>query len=232
MVYGGEAVENYRHLHETNGPVVRTGPYHVSISDPEIIPLVYSRASNFRKASTFVAPEVPITNILQSGFYSVSVPRYKGRLLDNMFTAVDPVLHKRLRTPTVQVFSMTNLRNYEQAVDESTEILMRMLDEVKGQAVDFTDWFQWYAFDTISSITFQRRLGFLEAKADVLGMIGGQKFSATYLAVIGQVPWLHWYLMGSPRFIRFYLKLFPNAPNPLGKLYDVYAPCSWEIPEC
>ena len=105
-----------------------------------------------------------------------------------MFTAVEPALHNKLRAPTVQVFSMTNLRNYEQAVDESTEIFMRMLNEVDGKDVDYTEWFQWYAFDTISSITFQRRLGFLENKADVLGMIKSQKFSAGYLAIIGQLP--------------------------------------------
>ena len=140
-----------------------------------------------------------------------------------MFTAIEPALHNKLRAPTVQVFSMTNLRNYEQAVDESTAILMRMLNEVDGKDIDCTEWFQWYAFDTISSITYQRRLGFLENKADVLGMIKSQKFSASYFAIVGQLPWLHWYLLGSPRVMRFYSTLFPNAPNPLGKLFHASA---------
>ena len=51
IVFKGKAVENYQNLHEKYGPVVRTGPNHVSISDPEVLPLVYSRASNFRKVS-------------------------------------------------------------------------------------------------------------------------------------------------------------------------------------
>ena len=121
----------------------------------------------------------------------------------------------------MQVFSMTNLRNYEQPVDECTEVLMRMLNDVEGQAIDFTEWFQWYAFDVISNITFQKRLGFLDKKDDVLGMIRGQRFSSQYLAVIGQLPWLHPYLMGNRRLVKQLLKLRPDAPDPLGTLFTV-----------
>ncbi len=51
LVYRGDGVQNYRQLHEKYGPVVRTGPYHVSVSDPSIVPLVYGIASKFRKVS-------------------------------------------------------------------------------------------------------------------------------------------------------------------------------------
>ncbi len=151
----------------------------------------------------------------------MSVPFYEGKPLDNMFTAVDPAQHRMLRAPTVQVFSMTNLRNYEQPVDECTEILMKKLSEVEGQAIDFTEWFQWYAFDVISSITFQSRLGFLEKKGDVLGMMEGGHFIAYYFGVVGQVPWLHWYLLGSQTFMKLYKKLAPDAPDPMGDLFTV-----------
>ena len=51
IVFKGKAVKNYQNLHDKYGPVVRSGPNHVSISDLEVLPLVYSRASNFRKVS-------------------------------------------------------------------------------------------------------------------------------------------------------------------------------------
>lgn len=141
-----------------------------------------------------------------------------------MFTAVDPTLHRSLRAPTVQVFSMTNLRNYEQPVDECTEILMRMLNEVDGQDVDFTEWFQWYAFDVISSITFQSRLGFLERNGDVMRMLEGGDFFGLYFGVLGQIPWIHSYLLGSPTFMKVYKTLMPNAPDPTGELFTVCPP--------
>lgn len=49
ITYKGQAVKSYHDLHKTYGKIVRTGPYHVSISDPEMIPLVYGIASKFKK---------------------------------------------------------------------------------------------------------------------------------------------------------------------------------------
>jgi hypothetical protein len=95
-----------------------------------------------------------------------------------MFTAVSPALHKALRSPTAQVYSMTNLRNYEKHANECTEIFIALMKELEGQKVDLTHYFQWYAFDVVSSITFQRRLGFLETRSDVFGMIEFSDVSA------------------------------------------------------
>lgn len=88
-----------------------------------------------------------------------------------MFTAVSPALHKALRSPTAQVYSMTNLRNYENHANECTEIFIALMKDLEGQKVDLTQHFQWYAFDVVAMITFQRRLGFLETRDDVFGMI-------------------------------------------------------------
>jgi hypothetical protein len=49
ITYKGQAVTSYNELHRKYGKIVRTGPHHVSISDPEMIPLVYGIASKFRK---------------------------------------------------------------------------------------------------------------------------------------------------------------------------------------
>jgi len=66
---------------------------------------------------------------------------------------------------------MTNLRHYEKHANECTEIFIRLMKEKEGQTVDVTDHFLWYAFDVIASVTFQRRLGFMETQNDVWGMI-------------------------------------------------------------
>lgn len=49
ITYKGNGVENYRKLHEKYGKIVRTGPNHVAVSDPAMIPLIYGIASKFRK---------------------------------------------------------------------------------------------------------------------------------------------------------------------------------------
>jgi hypothetical protein len=45
----GQAPRNFQDLHKTYGKVVRTGPNHVSISDPAIIPIIYGVSSKFIK---------------------------------------------------------------------------------------------------------------------------------------------------------------------------------------
>lgn len=49
FTYKGQSVKSYHELHKKYGKIVRTGPHHVSISDPEMIPLIYGIASKFRK---------------------------------------------------------------------------------------------------------------------------------------------------------------------------------------
>lgn len=49
FTYKGQSVKSYHDLHKKYGKIVRTGPHHVSISDPEMIPLIYGIASKFRK---------------------------------------------------------------------------------------------------------------------------------------------------------------------------------------
>ncbi|KIX09126.1 uncharacterized protein Z518_00204 [Rhinocladiella mackenziei CBS 650.93] len=136
-----------------------------------------------------------------------------------MFTAVDPGLHKVLRNPTAQVYSMTNVRSYEQHIDDCTKIFLDILKQVEGQALDFTDYFHWYAFDVVASITYHRRLGFLDARGDVHGMIKGQEALLPYLAIIGQLPYLHPYLFGNRHMIALMQRLFPSLPDPLGDLF-------------
>lgn len=48
-LWTGQCPAVYLELHETYGPVVRTGPNTVSISDPEAIPSIYGISSNFLK---------------------------------------------------------------------------------------------------------------------------------------------------------------------------------------
>ena len=49
LVYRGKAPFTYRKLHKKYGPIVRTGPNHVSVSDVEMIPVIYGTGNNFKK---------------------------------------------------------------------------------------------------------------------------------------------------------------------------------------
>ncbi|KAJ9654367.1 hypothetical protein H2198_006599 [Neophaeococcomyces mojaviensis] len=157
MVYSGDAPKSYRGLHDRYGKIVRVGPNHVPISDPSVIPTIYGLGTNY----------------LKTPFYSTLAPFYKGQVMDSMFTTRDPSSHKALKTPVAQLFSMTNMRNYEIYVDKYSEIFIKSMKDLQEQPVDLAIWLQWYAFDVISSLTFQRRFGFMENRKDVDNMIAG-----------------------------------------------------------
>jgi hypothetical protein len=52
LVYDGRCPEKERAMHKKYGPVVRTGPYHVSFSDPAAIPSIYGITLSFPKVGS------------------------------------------------------------------------------------------------------------------------------------------------------------------------------------
>ena len=144
--------------------------------------------------------------------------------MESMFTTRDPAYHKALKQPVAQLFSMTNMRNYETYADDCTGIFIQAMRDLESQPVDFAIWLQWYAFDVIACITFQRRFGFMEQRKDIDNMIGGLDAGLNYVKIIGQCPTLHPYLMGNRPLMKFLATVIPNLPDPLGRFIDVYFP--------
>jgi hypothetical protein len=116
------------------------------------------------------------------------VPSYNGVPIDSMFTARDPAIHKSLKTPVASLFAMSNMRNYEPYVDECTQLFADAMRDLEGQTVDLAVWLQWYAFDVVAGLTFQRRFGFLEQRKDVNDMIGQLDAGLDSVRVLGQYP--------------------------------------------
>ena len=121
----------------------------------------------------------------------------------SMFSSRDPAYHQALRRSVSQKFSMSSIKALEPFADECSEIFTRAMKDLEGKPVDLGVWLQWYAFDVIGAITFQRRFGFMEKREDIQGMIGDIDSSLRYAATIGQVPEFHPWLMGNLWVSRF-----------------------------
>jgi hypothetical protein len=117
----------------------------------------------------------------------------------------------------------------EPFADECTQIFldaMRSLqDNPDPNSIDLGAWLQWYAFDVIGAISFQRRFGFMEERRDVLGMIASIDAVLKYAALAGQVPGVHAWLMGS-RLVGKFLAVQPfvDVPDPLRTIVEVCSP--------
>uniref|UniRef100_A0A0D2Y3I0 Pisatin demethylase n=1 Tax=Fusarium oxysporum (strain Fo5176) TaxID=660025 RepID=A0A0D2Y3I0_FUSOF len=159
LVWKGNAHEEYKSLHDKYGPIVRTAPNVVDISDPTSIAIIYGISSKF----------------------------LKNELMDSMFTTADPHEHKALKRPVAQKFSMSSLRTLEYLVDPCSDIFAKAMLDLQGQVVDLGEWAQWYAFDVIGAITFSRRFGFMENRKDVKNIISGIELGLAYAGIVGQM---------------------------------------------
>lgn len=146
-----------------------------------------------------------------------------------MFTARDPSYHKALKAPVAQLFSMTNMRNYEPYVDECSAIFFKSMKDLQEQPEDLAIWLQWYAFDVIASLTFQRRFGFMEKRKDVDNMIAGLDAGLRYIGVVGQYPGWHRFLMGNRLLMKTLARLIPNLPDPLNRFMEVRIACGTHV---
>jgi len=170
-------------LHRKYGRLVRVGPNHVAVSDGNAISQIYGITTKF----------------IKSDFYVPFDPKTPAGMIQTMFSARDESVHKEIKRPVANAYSMSTMRELEPMNDACSEIFMRKLEGMVGADVDFGKWLHWYAFDVISSITFSNRLGFMEQETDVGGIINAIEGRLVYCSITGQAPWLHKYcLFGNP----------------------------------
>lgn len=111
---------------------------------------------------------------IQSDLYKVLQPMAQGKIIQGIFNTQDASLHSALRRPISNIYSMSNLVEFEPYVDSTIRVLLRQLEDARtntDRAVDLGKWLQWFALDVMGEITFSKRLGFLDQGKDVDGII-------------------------------------------------------------
>lgn len=142
--------------------------------------------------------------------------------MNSLFTTRDPAHHKALKRPVAGKFSMTSIRTMEPLVDECSEIFVESMKDLEGQSLDLGAWLQFYAFDVIGMITFNRRFGFMEECKDILNMISSLEFGLKYAGIVGQVPYLHPWLVGNQSMMKAIGRIpFIQLPDPIRSFVEV-----------
>jgi hypothetical protein len=144
--------------------------------------------------------------------------------MHSMFSTPDPVQHKALKQAVSNKYSLSALREFEPKVNECTNIFVSNMREYAScnQIVDFNAWLQWYAFDVIGAISFNRRFGFMDERRDVRDIIAGIEAGLWYGCIIGQVPEFHPWLLGNNLLMK-YLSHIPaiERADPVPKVTKV-----------
>ncbi|KAJ5947535.1 hypothetical protein N7466_000550 [Penicillium verhagenii] len=189
-------------LHEKYGTIVRTGPYEVSVSDPDAIQVIYdfikAQANHLEKSSGAGS------FFKKSDWYSV----WQGRRKFDLFAERDAHVHGTNRKFVNSIYSQSRLAEFEPYLDTVIHVFLSRLSQMATKNIDIGYWAQLFAFgksifygssnstlrsslDVIGELTFSKRFGFIEGGSDkgTFVQIEQALQSASW---IGQVPWLYW----------------------------------------
>ncbi|OCT48003.1 benzoate 4-monooxygenase cytochrome P450 [Cladophialophora carrionii] len=188
-----EGVNNYQiQMIGQYGDVVRIGPKHVLVYDPEAIDTIYGFRERLDKGPGYQV--FVMTGTDQTALVSIK----------------DEKTHGMYRRPIAHAYSLSSLKGYEPYIDQMIEKLIGELDkhDADGTPINMTRWLQYWAFDVMSKISFGEPIGFLDHGDDFNGMIQAQRENFRYISVANNFPFLDTLTKRNPL-----LKLFKKKPS-------------------
>ncbi|KAL1622616.1 hypothetical protein SLS56_008663 [Neofusicoccum ribis] len=138
-------------VHKKLGKMVRIQPHHISIADPDAIPLIYGHGNGF----------------LKSEYYDAFVSIQRG-----LFNTRDRAEHTRKRKTVAHTFSAKSIGQFEQYMHGNLELLVKQWDRMAKESssgwaeMDALHWFNYLAFDIIGDLAFGAPFGMLKEGRD------------------------------------------------------------------
>ncbi|MCJ1423936.1 hypothetical protein MMC29_001821 [Sticta canariensis] len=148
---GGKLEQVVRNLHKELGPLVRTAPNEVTISDPEAMRIIYGSKPTFRKTDFYTS----------FGVHGLS-PN------GDLFTMMDDQFHDERRKIVSGHYSMSSILEQEEYIDSCSNLFNQRMGEFaeRQETVDLGEWIHMYAFDVIGELHFGKKFGFMEERVD------------------------------------------------------------------
>ncbi|KAK2879441.1 hypothetical protein FQN49_000876 [Arthroderma sp. PD_2] len=184
-VLAGNLHQKHTDLHRKYGTVVRVGPSAVLISQPKAVDKIYGFKAKF----------------LKSEFYDSIIPRIKGGKIPDVFATRDEDLHRQMRKPIANLYSIANLTRFEPLIFSTIRFFFSRLDELfvdTGKELDLGHWLQLFTFDVMGEVTFSRKLGFLEKGGDIEHVMESNWEYFRNAAPNTQMPWLDYLWKDNP----------------------------------
>ncbi|KAL2002185.1 hypothetical protein VTN02DRAFT_482 [Thermoascus thermophilus] len=172
-------------LHRKHGIAVRMGPNVLSLSDPNLISKVFTTKNPWKKST----------------MYGVNEAMVAGKRVTNLFATTDEKWHSTFIRPVKSLYSMTKVQDVEHCVDAVINLYLEKLQErfvSPGKACDMADYMVYFAWDTMSQVTFSETLGILEAGNDDRKILETSCRSLDYFAPVCQIPELDLLLDKNP----------------------------------
>ncbi|KAK3306759.1 cytochrome P450 [Chaetomium strumarium] len=205
QVFSGRYHLTIKELHDKYGPVVRIGPNTLDLDYPELIKTIYGTDGRWRKTE----------------FYHNNSTIVNGKTTFTVFSMTDQAEHARMKRPVVKYYSLSHVLGIEPHMDTVISDLLGHLDRRFANTNKECDLGEWIAFsqpfpthslipnvrkphppkvawDFISSASFSRRYGYMDAGHDFDGTIAAADKTLNYFSAVSQIPWLDYLLDKNP----------------------------------
>ena len=137
--------------------------------------------------------------------------------MPGLLSAKDANLHRALKRPIANLYSLSNLVSFENFVDDSIRKFFNQLDQLfiktPNKPCDLGFWLPAFVFDTLGEITFSKPYGFVEQAKDVESIMGDIWKHFSRVSLVGQMPWIDTFLRINPLLS----KLRPKPMSPIVK---------------
>ncbi|KAK6840730.1 cytochrome P450 [Apiospora arundinis] len=168
----GPVFPSLQTMHQKYGPVVRTGPTTVSISDPAAVKVVYAARTGFTKADSYGPMRVFVG----------------GKSVGSIIDMQDEQQHSALKRAIRGSFISKNLLDYEPDVDLNLKNLLLRLENFP--ICNLYKTLQFYQLDFLAKIAFSEAPGHLEKGEDVLGLGSSGHVRVSHWFTWHAVPYL------------------------------------------
>ncbi|PHH60027.1 hypothetical protein CDD81_2195 [Ophiocordyceps australis] len=153
-MYSGRMHYGLLDLKKTYGPIVRTGPNMLMVSDPDVIRHMSAARSEYTRGPYYKAVRI-------------------NPDVDNIFSMTDDIVHKELKSKMGLGYSGRDMGGFEPGVDKQIAALVRLIEckylstATEYRPMDLALKCNYFALDVISELGFGAAFGFLAEDRDL-----------------------------------------------------------------
>ncbi|KAE8151989.1 cytochrome P450 [Aspergillus avenaceus] len=162
----GDLPEAVLHLHRRYGPIVRIGPHHVSIADPEEIKNIY--------------------RLPKGEMYQPLTAYVRGKKIMGWESIMDESLHSKMRRPVAPYYRMESVIGFEPKIEQTIDVLDGRLNDL--EKVDIVKWIPLFVMDAMSEIGFSKGAHAMEQENDTTGTLDMVMFAFRYYSAVITMP--------------------------------------------
>jgi hypothetical protein len=166
----GDVDRKHLKWHRQWGTAVRVGPSTISLSDPELIKVIYTSKNAWRKVNIPQPARVSSLRCVeltfegQSDMYRVNDVVLDGKRIQNIFNTQDKAFHTKYSKPLGGLWTLSKVLDFEPLIDETLRELVQKLNEEyvdKNAVCMIDDWISYCKSIIESSETLTDRSSYM-----------------------------------------------------------------------